>query len=190
MSEATSALPNAHSSGIVDVTEAGLQGMITVRGDLSDPEICGIIKDVTGSEVPKARQSSSSDIDTLLWMSPDELMLLCPHDEAEARVQALRSGLKNHHHLVANVSDARALFTLSGDGKAIREVLAKISPADMRVAMLPVGEVRRTRISQVAAAFWFQSDDKAHLICFRSVARYVFDLLAKSSVSGSSVGYF
>jgi sarcosine oxidase subunit gamma len=190
MSEATSALSDAHSAGLIEVTEAGLQGMIAVRGDLSDPEFCGTIKGLAGCEVPKARQPTSSDTDTLLWMSPDELMLLCPHDEAEARIQALNSGLKNHHHLVANVSDARAQFTLSGDGATIREVLAKISPADMRVAMLPVGEVRRTRISQVAAAFWFESDNVAHLICFRSVAKYTFDLLVKSSAAGSSVGYF
>jgi sarcosine oxidase subunit gamma len=190
MSEATSALSGAHSTGLIDVAEAGPQGMITVRGDLSDPEFCGIIKGVTGSEVPKARQSTSADTDTLLWMSPDELMLLCPHGEAEARVLALNGGLTNHHHLVENVSDARAQFTLSGDGAAIREVLAKVSPADMRAATLPVGEVRRTRISQVAAAFWFESDSQAHLICFRSVAKYTFDLLAKSSAAGSSVGYF
>ena len=190
MSESISALPDARSAGLIEVTEAGLQGMITVRGDLSDPEFCGAIKGVAGSDVPTHRQSTSSDTDTLLWMSPDELMLLCPHDEAEARVQVLRSALKMHHHFVVNVSDARAQFTLSGESAAIREVLAKVSPADMRAATLPVGEVRRTRISQVAAAFWFENDDQAHLICFRSVAKYVFDLLEKSSTSGSSTGYF
>jgi len=190
MSESISALSGAHSAGLIDVAEAGLQGMITVRGDLSDSEFLGIVKSVAGSDVPETRQSTSSETGKLLWMSSDELMLLCPHDEVEARVQALNGGLKNHHHLIANVSDARTQFTLSGEGAAIREVLAKISPADMRVAMLPVGEVRRTRISQIPAAFWFENDDRAHLICFRSVAKYAFDLLEKSSASGSSIGYF
>ncbi len=190
MSEAISALASAQSSGFIDVTEAGLQGMITIRGDLSDTDFGNEIKGVVGCDLPSQRQVTSSDSDTMLWMSPDELMLLCPHDEAEARVQALSSALNDQHHLIANVSDARAQFTLSGDGAAIREVLAIISPADLRATTLPVGEVRRTRIAQVAAAFWFETEDQARLICFRSLAQYVFDLLKKSSAAGSSVGYF
>ncbi|MGI9389435.1 MAG: sarcosine oxidase subunit gamma [Boseongicola sp.] len=190
MSEATSALAGARSSGIVEVTEAGLQGMITVRGDLADPAIISAIKDAVGADVPAIRQSTKVKNDRLLWMSSDELMLVCPYEEAESRVQVLRAALKKHHHLIAIVSDARAQFTLSGNGAAIREVLAKLSPADLRASALPVDEVRRTRIAQVAAAFWFESDNQAQLVCFRSVAMYVFDLLKASSASGSAVEYF
>ena len=190
MSEATSALSGAHSSGIVEVAEAGLRGMITVRCDFGDPDLSSAIAGAIGTDVPVPRQSSRVQGDALLWMSPDELMLICAYDETEARVQVLTEALKKHHHLIANVSDARCQFTLTGDGAAIREVLAKLSPADMRVASLSVGEVRRTRLAQAAAAFWFESDDQAQLVCFRSVAKYVFDLLSASSASGSRVGYF
>ncbi len=190
MSEAISALPGSRSSGLVEVTETGLQGMITIRGDLDDLSILTAIAGAMGTDVPLPRQSTEVRSDLLLWMSPDELMLLCPYDEVEARIQVLTEALKKHHYLIANVSDARCQFTLSGDGGAIREVMAKLTPADMRVAALPVGEVRRTRIAQVAAAFWFEADDKLQLVCFRSVAKYAFDLLKESSASGSRVGYF
>lgn len=190
MSEATSALAGAQSSGFIEVAEAGLQGMITVRGDLDDPGILDAIAGAIGTDVPAPRQSTVVQSDLLLWMSPDELMLLCPYDEAEARIIVLTEALKKHHHLIANVSDARCQFTLSGDVGAIREVMAKLTPSDMRVAALPVGEVRRTRIAQVAAAFWFETEDKLQLVCFRSAAKYVFDLLRESSASGSRVGYF
>lgn len=190
MSEAKSALAGAQSTGVVDVSEAGLQGMITVRGELGDSNISSAIAGAIGADVPAPRQSTRVQSDALLWMSPDELMLLCPYDEAEARIQVLTEALRKNHHLIANVSDARCQFTLSGDGGAIREVLAKLTPADMRAATLPVGEVRRTRIAQVAAAFWFEAEDQVQLVCFRSVAKYVFDLLEASSASGSRVGYF
>ena len=39
MSEAVSALPHAHYSGLVDLAEAGLTGMITLRGDLSSGKL-------------------------------------------------------------------------------------------------------------------------------------------------------
>jgi len=190
MSETISALAGARSSGLVEVTEAGLQGMITIRGDLADPNIIGGIKSAVKAIVPAPRQSTRVGSDILLWMSPDELMLLCPYGETGARIGVLSEALKTHHYLIANVSDARAQFTLSGDGAAIREVLAKLSPADMRSTTLPVGEVRRTRLAQAATAFWFESKDQAQVVCFRSVAKYVFDLLKVSSASGSSVGYF
>ena len=74
--------------------------------------------------------------------------------------------------------------------QAIREVLAKLSPADMRISALPVGRVRRTRLAQVPAAFWFTDDSEAVVICFRSVADYVFGLLSTAAQPGSEVGHF
>ena len=83
MSEAVSALAKAQSSGTIDVTEAGLQGMITIRGELSDADFGNAINGVVGCDIPSQRQVARSDSDTLLWLSPDELMLLCGHGEAE-----------------------------------------------------------------------------------------------------------
>ncbi len=123
-------------------------------------------------------------------MSPDELLLVCAHHEAEARVQALTAALAGQHHLVVNVSDARAVFRVTGTGSAVREALAKVTPADMRARSLPVGEVRRTRMAQVPAAIWFDSEDQATIVCFRSVGTYIFDLLVQSSKPGSEVGHF
>ena len=88
------------------------------------------------------------------------------------------------------MSDARAVFTLEGEGAAIRNVLAKLTPADLRPASLPVGEVRRTRFAQVPAAFWLAEEGRAELVCFRSVAIYVFGLLKNAAEPGSEVGYF
>ena len=86
-----------------------------------------------------------------------------------------------------NVSDARAVFDLSGD--VIRDVLAKGSPADMSVDALPLGEVRRTRIGQLAVAFWFTDAQNAQLVCFRSVGGHIMRWLENASEIGSEVGF-
>jgi sarcosine oxidase subunit gamma len=190
MSEAVSALMGAKSSGIVDVSEAGLVGMVTIRADLGNAAVRDGLAKAIGLAVPGQRKVAASGALQLLWMSPDELMLVCPNDEAEAKVQAIDAGLKHHHHLAVNVSDARAVFRVSGSDALVREVLAKVTPADLRIAVLPVGEVRRTRLSQVAAAFWFTGEGAATIVCFRSLAGYVFDLLSKVSEPGSEVGHF
>lgn len=183
MSDPVTALNGAASEGSVRVEDAGLQGMITLRGDLAELKKAGV-------DVPAQGTASGSLGEGSLWMSPDELLVLCAYEEAEAKTIGLSTLLKGKHHLAANVSDARAVFRLTGEGAAIREVLAKLSPADLRTSALPVGTVRRTRMAQVPAAFWFASEGEAVVICFRSVADYVFGLLGKVSGEGGEVGHF
>lgn len=190
MSEPVSALGGASISGIVEVADAGPVGMITIRGDLSDVAVRNALAGCLISALPATRQVMESGTDRLLWMSPDELLLLCPQDEVAARTGALSDALKDQHHMVIDVSDARAVFKLTGAEGALRETFAKLAPADLRAASLPVGEVRRTRLAQVPAAFWFASDSEAHLICFRSVADYVFGLLTHAATPGSEIAFF
>mgnify|MGYP001822808334 CR=1 FL=1 len=189
MSDRVSALAGARASGTVQVSEAGLVGMITIRGDLGEAGFQSGISEVTGLSVPEARQIVGEEV-KLAWMSPDELLLICDHGEAEAKVAALSTAMAGRHHMAVNVSDARAVFTLEGDGAAIREVLAKLTPADLRSGTFGPGEVRRTRLAQVPAAFWLDDEGRATVVCFRSVAEYVFGLLRNASENGSGVGYF
>ncbi|MBF9061040.1 sarcosine oxidase subunit gamma [Rhodobacterales bacterium HKCCSP123] len=182
-----SALPGARAEGSVTVEEMGLQGMVTLRADLlaSGAAIAG----VTGAEMPGIRAISAGQGCHVAWMSPDELLILCDHGRAGAMVADLTAALSGQHHLAVNVSDARALFRVAGPAGPLRDTLAKITPADMSAEALAPGEIRRTRLQQVAAAIWFESATEARVICFRSVARYVFDLLAMSAKPGGAVGY-
>ena len=175
--------------GFVTVEQQGTTGMVTVRADLGEAGVQQALASA-GAEVPGQGEARSGNDISTLWMSPDELMVICPHDAADAQVSALAAALGATHSLVLNVSDARAVFKLTGDGRAIREALAKLSPADLRPASLPPGRVRRTRVAQVPAAFWFTDDNEALLLCFRSVADYVFGLLSNAAAPGSEVGHF
>lgn len=183
--ERVSALAGAQSQGLVAIREMGLQGMVSLRADLA--QAAKAVKQVTGAEMPGLRAITSGKDCTLAWMSPDELLILCDHAQADAMVAALSAALAGQHHLAVNVSDARALFGLSGTKAALRDVLSKITPADL--GALAPGEMRRTRMQQVAAAIWFETETEARVICFRSVARYVFDLLAVSAHPGGAVGH-
>lgn len=180
-----SALPGAQAKGLIEIREMGLQGMITLRADLA--KAAKAIKAVTGAAMPKARMIVAGQGCQIAWMSPDEVLILCDHARADALVGELAAGLAGQHHLVVNVSDARAVFALTGAPGPLRDVLAKITPAD--IAALAPGEMRRTRLQQVAAALWFESEQEARVICFRSVARYVFDLIAVSAAEGGAVGH-
>ena len=190
MSDRKSALPGESASGSIRVEEAGFQGMVTLRGDLSDAAFAKAVGKALGLDVPARGALVAGDGVALLWMSPDELMLTCAHADAAAIVAKLGEALAKHHHLAIDVSDARAVFRLTGEGTAIRDALAKLTPADLRPGVLPVGAVRRSRLAQVPAALWFEDEGTAMVVCFRSVAAYVFGLLANASKSGAEVGHF
>lgn len=189
MSEARSALPGAAFAGLVRVEEAGLRGMVTLRADLAEAKVRKAVKATVGVDLPAIRRAVVDGDRGALWMSSDELLLLLPHGDAPAAVAALSKALEGVHHLAVEVSDARAVFRLTGELDVVREVLAKLTPADLSPGVFGEGEVRRTRLGQVAAAFWIE-EGGVTLVAFRSVSRYVFDLLSNAAAPESAVGYW
>ena len=188
MSEAVSALAGARFEGIATVEDCGVQGMIVLRGDPSSAAVKQAATAGSGAAMPGVRKVSQAAHGALAWMSPDELLVLCPYGEAGARQGAMARALGKEHGLVADVSDARAMVRLSGKGA--REVLAKLSPVDLAPGSFGPGDFRRTRVAQVAAAFWMEADESFRIVCFRSVAEYLFGVLKVAAQPGSEVGYF
>jgi sarcosine oxidase subunit gamma len=183
MSNAVSALDGKAYAGFAKVSEAGLQGMITLRGDLASPAMKKAVKAAVGTDVPAKARIAFTGNKGAGWMSPDELLILVPYSEVAKTVETLTKALAKDHALIADVSDARAMFRIKGDKAG--EVLMKLCPVDL--TRLQPGELRRTRAAQVAAALWKSDPDEFILVSFRSVAGYVFGLLESSARPGSEV---
>jgi sarcosine oxidase subunit gamma len=188
MSEPISALNHASYDGIAKVAECGLQGMITLRGDLSDKALAKAIKDATGQKMPGQREASVNGDTGVCWMSPDELLVLVPYAEVGAKLAHMTETLSGTHALAVNVSDARAVFRVSG-AKA-REVMGKLAPVDLSADAFQPGQIRRSRLAQVAGAFWMDDAETFRVVCFRSTADYVFKLLRVAAQPGSEVGLY
>ncbi|WP_371169756.1 sarcosine oxidase subunit gamma [Aliiroseovarius sp. 2305UL8-7] len=183
MSNAVSALQGASFDGYCKVEEAGLIGMITLRGDLSSAGVAKAVKTATGAAMPGQGEIAEGKKGRAGWMSPDELLLIVDHADAPKVVEAATKTLAKEHALVVNVSDARAVYRVTGT--ACREVVAKLAPADMSI-MQP-GMLRRSRIAQIPAAFFLENGETVVLVCFRSVAQYAFDLLKDAAKLGGEV---
>lgn len=190
MSEPLAALGADAFDGRVRVQPCAPQGMILIRADLGDAQRAATVSDVAGVRLPGRRGTAFAGARGLLWMSPDEALLLLPYPEVRATLAELDQRFSGAHALVADVSDARALFRLTGEGLALRETLAKLAPVDMAPGIFEPGEVRRTRLAQVAAAFWMRDAATIELVCFRSVAHYVFDLLCTAAAPDAAVTHF
>lgn len=183
-----SALNAARYAGYVTVAEMGPQGMITIRGNLRSTRFKKAVADATGLTCPKQRRIERKGDIALAWMSPDELMVMCPHADAPALAGAVQAAMEGMHSLVQVMSDARAMFSISGADA--REVLAKLAPVDLSPDAFGPGDLRRTRLAQVAAAFWMEDAEEFRLICFRSVAGYAYGVLTNAARPGGEVGYF
>lgn len=178
----------ARFNGTVLVEPVTPVGMLSLRGDLSDPAFAKPVSAVTGLPVPGVQEMTSAEDRALAWMSPDELLFLSYSGSVRDLNAALAAKLEGRHHLLLDLSDARVMFRLTGPGW--RDVLAKLTPADLSPGAFGAGQIRRSRLAQVPAAIWMENDRTANVICFRSVASYVFDLLCTSATPGSAVGFF
>ena len=172
-------------SGYVKVSEKMTTGMLTVRGEFRSSKFKTSFVKAVDFKIAE-RQRSNFNKNIVAWMSPDELLILCDYTDISSLSQNFQMELKDQHHMLVNVSDSRVLFEISGSG--IREVIAKLAPVN--IATLEIGEIRRTRFSQIAVAFWLTSETSVSVICFSSVADYLFNLLKTSSMPNSKVGDF
>ena len=175
----------------VTVTEAAPRTMIALRGDFTDDTFRSAVVTAasgpfpaSGIAIPEAGSASWDGARGILWMSPDELFLVLPLEDRDAALALLAEQLAGIHHMAVDVSDARAALAVEGAG--LRDVLAKLTPADMAPGAFAPGHVRRTRLAQIAAALWMQDDTRVEILCFRSVTKYAHNLLLNAAESGAA----
>ena len=164
-----------------------VRGMIMLRGSLNRNEFAGAVTKAFGTAVPKSGRIVRNMDRELAWMSPDELLGFLPIDGLTDTVAALDDSLAGQRCLVADVSSLRSEFEIEG---AVRDILAKGTPADMSPEAFSVGQFRRSRIGQLQAAFWLTGDSSARVICRRSESEHMQDWLTAASSEESAPRYF
>jgi len=160
------------------VTRDHSLGMIGLR---SAHDLDGLA-DALGLAVPGQRRIVRGADHAAAWMSPDEILLMMPPGGVPVRLAEIATALAGRHHLAVDLSDARVVFRIEGPQAA--DVIAKLCPIDLNA--LEIDEMRRTRAAQVAVALWREREG-FRLMCFRSVAVYVADLLANAATPGSGL---
>ena len=168
------------ADALATITRRNEFGMITIRADLG--RAGDAIAEAAGLAIPRMAGITTDGSRSLGWMSPDELLLILPASDTTEAVAALEQALFGEHALVADVSDARAMFDITGPDAG--DVIAKLCPADP--AALPKDGLRRTRAAQISAAFW-HIHDGFRLVGFRSTADYLDQILHNAATPGSQL---
>ncbi len=163
------------------------RGMIMLRGSLNGKAFASAVAKAFGTGIPKSGRIVRSADRELAWMSPDELLGFLPIDGLPDTVSTLEDSLSGQHFLVADASSLRSEFAIEG---AVRDILAKGTPADLSHEAFSVGQFRRSRIGQLQAAFWLTGDSSARVICRRSEAEYMQDWLTAAASAERAPRYF
>lgn len=175
----------------IEMSEVTSRGMIDLRGNPADRKFAQAAKKVLGVDLPKAPRTSAivGDI-TILWLSIDQWLITCATGKTAKLLGDLNKALADIHSLAVDLSDARAIIRLKGNG--VREVLMKGAPVDLLAPDMVKGAVRRLRFGEIAAMVHIVDDrpDTIDLYVFRSYADFAWDWLARTATKPAAVKLF
>ena len=182
---------DAATGHVVSVSQITGRGMIDLRGILSDAKFKRAAKKALGVELPgEPRTSVAKGALSILWLSVDQWLICCAADQAGPLGQKLRKELDGIHSQVTDLSDARTIIRLAGDG--VREVIMKAAPVDLTTAEFRPGTVRRLRFGDVAGMVHLLGGEPEaiDLFVFRSHAGYVWDWIEVTAHKASAIRVF
>ncbi|UEM03155.1 hypothetical protein JL101_024805 [Skermanella rosea] len=152
--QAVATLVGGPGLGLVELTPPG---QINLRGRPSDPRFVRTVGAVLGCVLPLSANTVTSAADvTVLWLGPDEWLLVTPPGEETALVARLREALGDLHAAVTDVTGNRTRLRLSGPGA--RETLMKGCSLDLHPSCFKPGQCAQTLLAR-AGIILHQIDD-------------------------------
>jgi sarcosine oxidase subunit gamma len=173
--------PVQAESGAVRLFEQRFSGKLVLRADPADASEG--IRSSLGVEIPVQPLTSATAADaSLLWMGPDEWMLVTAPAETAVRFEKTCEALAGTHHQLVDVSDYYTIIEVAGP-KA-RELLMKLTTLDLHPRAFESGMVTGSVFGRANATIWQSGGDDApggpafRLFIRWSMADYLWCLLA------------
>ena len=161
----------------VTLRECPMRGLLILRGDGADPGFRSAVSSVLGLDpvVEPLTAVRQRDV-AMLWLGPDEWLVVTPDRRVERIERALRDALDDRHAALTDVSHSHAILAL--EGPDARAVLSKGCPLDLHPRVFGPGRCAQSRLArcqvlihQVGAAPAFE----IHVL--RSFAQYAWTWL-------------
>lgn len=173
-------LPNPDGGDIgLHMRELKHVGKLNIRGGKA---INPIVNAATGCNLPSSANSYVSAGERhVIWLGPDEFMILCEAGKENDLQGIIRSEMKNGTHAaVTNVTDSLCAFRLSGS--AMLKVLAKGCAIDLHPRQFKAGQTAQTLLSHAAVTLMAMPDGSMTVLCRTSFAAYLLDWTADAAL--------
>ncbi len=112
---------------------------------------------------------------SLLWLGPDERLVLAPADQRQSLSAAIEAATASHAHSLVDVSYRQVALELHGP-TAVRLLNAQC-PLELTATAFPVGMCTRTIYAKTEIVLWRTALESFHIEVWRSFAPYLVTLL-------------
>lgn len=126
-----------------------------------------------------AGRTTGDEARTLIWLGPDERLLLSWRDDAATLGARLAAALAAHAHSLVDVTQRQIGLRLTTPFAA--DLLNCGCPLDLDPARFPVGSGTRTLFNKTDVVLWRRGVDDFHIEVWRSFADYLGRWLAESA---------
>ncbi len=160
----------------VTLGERRFLGKIDLRGEPTK-KFRDAVAGVLGVAPPTAPNTAAGDdARTVLWLGPDEWLIVTPPGAEDETARALRAALAGHHAAVTDVSEGRTVIALAGPHA--RDVLAKGCPINVHPRVFGAGHCAQSTYGKANVLVHQTSDAPAFDIYIeRSFADYLWACL-------------
>jgi len=164
--------PEGGKPGLV-ITELAHLGKINLRGGA---DMMPAIRKHTGcAELPEPNRVVSVGDRHIVWLGPDEFLLLCATGTETHLHSQLTLDMVGIHAAVTNVTDS--LCAMSLHGRAVRRVLAKGCALDLHPSKFTAGDCAQSMLAHAAVTLIAGDESGFTLVCRTSFAPYVAEWL-------------
>ncbi|WP_019854598.1 sarcosine oxidase subunit gamma [Actinopolyspora mortivallis] len=134
------------------------------------------VSEELGLPVPAANRVSGDERQGLLWLGPDEWLLVAEEGRAGELLGVVRSAQQGEAGSAVDVSANRTTLRLSGP--MAREVLEKVCSVDLHPRAFSTGHCAQTLLGRAVAVLWQVGREPEYRVLVRcSFANYLADLL-------------
>lgn len=165
------------SGDSVTLQEISHMTQINLRGDAGDPALLAGVKKALGLTLPtKANTSVSKGGIAALWLGPDEWLILAEEGDNARLVSTLKLMLSDLHVAIVDLSNNRAIRSLSGP--KVWDVLSKVATLDFHPRSWKTGDCAQSLCGKAQVIYWYkQKGPDFYLFIRPSFAGYLTALL-------------
>ena len=165
----------------IALCERRFRAKINLRGKPAKPFL-DAVQDAIGVTPPKTpNTTAASGETTVLWLGPDEWLVVGPPGREEAIAASLRDALDGAHYAVTDVTEGRTVIGLAGPHA--RDVLMKGCPIDIHPREFAAGDCAQSTLAKATVILHQTSDEPTYDIYVeRSFASYLWDWLEDAAL--------
>ena len=123
---------------------------VNLRLDAADTKALAAVHRTLGLHLPLTpNTTNAADALLVIWLGPDEWLLLAEHQRSDSLVKELQAALTGHFASVVDISAGQTVFRLRGS--STRAVLARGCALDLDPSVFPPGACAQTLLARAQA---------------------------------------